>query len=154
MRQQQIIRSGQKVQLVASDGSFQVGAEGVAMKNGLGGVRQSKRIKYGDHTLGSTYEVRMAQSLDKNSIEWTTCPRFKYRDISGKERSYTPDFYLPAFNVYLDPKNDFLLNNVNPSLGFTDRDKIKWAMEQNDIHVIILSEQELSWDFLKTKLLD
>ena len=127
----------------------------MAVKNGLGGVRQSKKIAYNGHLLGSTYEVELAKSLDQNQIAWTTCARFSYIDFNGKKRSYTPDLYLPQFDVYLDPKNDFLLHNVNPSLGFTDEQKIKWVMEQNGIQVLILSKEQLSWkavEYLLSKL--
>ena len=63
LRQQQIIRSGQKVQLVASDGSFQVGAEGVAMKNGsvgdVIGVRMpSGRVISGVVSASGSVEIR------------------------------------------------------------------------------------------------
>ena len=63
LRQQLIIRSGQKVQLVASDGSFQVGAEGVAMKNGsvgdVIGVRMpSGRVISGVVSASGSVEIR------------------------------------------------------------------------------------------------
>ena len=63
LRQQLIIRSGQKVQLVASDGSFQVGAEGVAMKNGsvgdVIGVRMpSGRVISGVVSASGAVEIR------------------------------------------------------------------------------------------------
>lgn len=45
--------------------------------------------------------------------------------MKGIKHTYTPDFYLPEYNVYLDPKNDYLINNINPGLGFKDVDKIR-----------------------------
>ena len=45
---------------------------------------------------------------------------------------------------FLDPKNDFLINNKNPALGFTDAEKISLAMQQNNIRVIILNKDHLS----------
>lgn len=123
-----------------------------AKKNGLGGVRRSKHIRYKNSILGSTYELKLAISLDKNFILWNTCRRFPYKDLYAKQRTYTPDFYLPEYDVYLDPKNDFLLNNVNPALGFCDRDKIKWVEQQNGIRVIILNKNELTWEEVKKKL--
>lgn len=123
-----------------------------AKRRGLGGVRQSKRILYKGVILGSSYELELAKSLDENDIKWTTCGRFKYKDINGKNRTYTPDLYLLDYDIYLDPKNDFLINNINPRLGFKDSEKIKWVMEQNEINVIILDKNELSWGALKNKL--
>jgi hypothetical protein len=69
--------------------------------------------------------LKLAISLDENNIKWDTCSRFNYIDRFGKSRTYTPDFYLIDYDVYLDPKNDFLINNINPSLGFSDKEKIK-----------------------------
>jgi hypothetical protein len=62
---------------------------------------------------------------------------------------YTPDFYLPEYDVYLDPKNDFLINNNNPSLGYKDTDKIKWVELYNNIKIIILDKNHLVWDKIK-----
>ena len=70
-----------------------------------------------------------------------------------KERRYTPDFYLSEYDIYLDPKNDFLINNINPSLGFFDKEKIQWVSEQNDISVIILDKDQLNWDDIQKMLL-
>ena len=60
-----------------------------------------------------------------------------------KKHTYTPDLYLPDYNVYLDPKNDFLIENINPTLGYSDKDKINWVMEQNGVRVIILNKNQL-----------
>lgn len=118
----------------------------VAIKRGFGGITQSRWIKYKDKTLGSSYELKVAESLDENGIIWDTCKRINYIDPTGKVRSYTPDFYLKDFDVYLDPKNDFLIEKINPSLGFSDIEKIKLVSEQNHINVIILNKNELSWN--------
>lgn len=124
-----------------------------AKERNLGGVRQSKRIKYNGKNLGSSYELELAKSLDKNQIKWVNSKKFKYFDNEGKERTYTPDFYLVDYDVYLDPKNDFLINNVNPSLGFKDVDKIKWVSEQNEVSIIVLDKTQLDWDIVKNLLL-
>lgn len=63
LRQPQVVRSGQKVQLVASDGGFQVSAEGVAQKNGsvgeVIGVRMpSGRVISGVVGADGAVEVR------------------------------------------------------------------------------------------------
>ena len=117
----------------------------LAKQRGIGGVSQSRRIKYKGKTLGSSYELIVAQSLDENNIKWDTCKKFNYVDLFGKERTYTPDLYLPDYDVYLDPKNDFLIKNINPTLGFNDVDKIRLVEKQNNIRVIVLSKDELYW---------
>ncbi len=120
-----------------------------AIARNFGGVTQSKKINYNGTLLDSTYEVKLAQVLDNLLIQWIRPKRVPYSDLTGKLRSYTPDFYLPDYNVYLDPKNDFLINNVNPSLGFKDSDKIRLVTEQNNMCVHILSLDQLTEEYIK-----
>lgn len=125
-----------------------------AIARGLGGVRQSRRIKYKGFALGSSYELKVAEDLDLNGIRWTTCGRFNYIDPNGKKRTYTPDFYLIDYDVYLDPKNDFLINNPNPSLGFADKTKIELVSKQNKIRVLVLNSTQLEWKEIQKLLAD
>lgn len=109
-----------------------------------------KSYKYGDLTFLSSYEVTIATELDAHGVRWVQ-PKwatFQYVDQNGKKHSYTPDFYLPDYDVYLDPKNDFLIEHVNPTLGYCDVDKIRWVMEQNNVRIIILTKDQLSWDVI------
>lgn len=76
-------------------------------------------------SLESSFEILVAKSLDENNIRWSRPKRFQYVDLNDKKHTYTPDFYLPDYDVYLDPKNDYLITHVNPSLGYMDVDKIK-----------------------------
>lgn len=124
----------------------------LAKKRGFGGVTQSRWIYYKDKKLGSTYEYNVVVSLDENNIKWDTCTSFKYIDDKGKKRTYTPDLYLIDYDVYLDPKNDFLIENINPSLAFKDVDKIKWCSEQNNIKIIILNKDQLNWNIIKNMI--
>lgn len=124
----------------------------MARKNGFGGTTQSRWIEYNGIKLGSSYEVKVAIDLDAHRVKWEKPRKFDYIDPKGKSRTYTPDFYLPDFDVYLDPKNDFLINNPNPSLGFCDVDKIKLVEEQNKIRVLILSKSHLNWESIKGRL--
>lgn len=121
----------------------------LAIKNGLGGTTQSRWIRYNGKTLGSSYELKVAKSLDLNGIKWDTCKKFNYIDPFGKTRTYTPDFFLPDYNVYLDPKNDFLIEKINPSLGFNDCKKIKLASKQNGIKVVVINKNQLDWKEIK-----
>lgn len=111
-----------------------------------GGVPKSKWINYKGRNLGSSYELTVAKSLDENNIKWSSCRRFNYIDPNGKLRTYTPDFYLEDYDVYLDPKNDFLINKENPKLGFNDLEKIKRAEIYNNIRVLILDKNNLIWE--------
>lgn len=97
----------------------------------------------------SSYEVILAKDLDSNGVLWEKPRRFKYTDNKGKEHYYTADFYLPEYNIYLDPKNDYLIEHANPVLGYTDIQKIGWVQQQNNIKVIILDKNHLSWECIK-----
>lgn len=123
-----------------------------AKKNGLGGVTQSRWIQYKGKTLGSSYELELVQDLERHSVKWDTCKKFNYIDNRGKARTYTPDIYLPDYDVYLDPKNDYLIENINPNLGFMDCEKIDWVMRQNNVIIHILNKDQLNWSYIKKLL--
>ena len=118
-----------------------------ALKNNLGGFNMRKKtIFVNGIAVDSSYEKIVAENLTENEVEWKRCSKIKYIDNNGKIHYYTPDFYLTKFNVYLDPKNDFLINNINPRLGFKDVDKIEWVMRQNKIKIIILDKDNLTFE--------
>lgn len=60
--------------------------------------------------LESSWEVDIAKWLDIHKIEWTRPKHIVWYDTNGKLRRYFPDFYLPNYDVYLDPKNDYQIN--------------------------------------------
>jgi hypothetical protein len=62
-----------------------------------------------DVLLESSWEVEIAEYLIKKDIEWIRPPHILWEDQSIKVRRYFPDFYLPKYNVYLDPKNPYCL---------------------------------------------
>ena len=115
----------------------------IAIKNQLGGHPYRKNIEYNGVVLDSSLELEMAKKLDALNIQWTRCGRFPYVDLTGKEHTYTPDFYLPEYDLYLDPKSDYLIENINPALGYKDVDKIRWVCEQNNIKIVVISEKEI-----------
>ena len=119
-----------------------------ALKNQLGGFHMRRGIYYKGIKLDSSYEVTLAENLDVNNIRWERCKRFPYIK-DDKLHYYTPDFYLTDYDVYLDPKNDYLINNINPILGYSDEEKIKLASEQNGIKVLILNKDQLNWQDIK-----
>lgn len=121
----------------------------IAKKNNFGGTQRKKLYKYKDIYLDSSYEVTVAESLDLNKIKWSRPNSFKYTDLNGILHNYTPDFYLIDYDVYLDPKNDYLINNINKNLGYKDIDKIKWVSEQNNIKIFILNKNQLNWNAIK-----
>lgn len=111
-----------------------------AKKNNLGGYRPhpNKGVYYNGIWLDSKWEERVAKSLDEHLILWER-PKvgFIWNDLGNK---YYPDFYLVDYDVYLDPKN--------PYLQIKDATKILESQIRNNIKVIVLSENELSWDII------
>lgn len=118
-----------------------------AKRNNLGGWHTSKNYDYNGIKLDSSYEVTFAQDLDKNNIKWER-PKPLLYELNGEEHRYYPDFFLPDYNVYVDTKNDYLINHVNPRFGITDVEKIHLVEQQNNIKVYILDKNNLLWSSL------
>lgn len=113
-----------------------------AFKNKLGGHTSKKAIYYKTKNdkvvyLQSEYEVTVAKILDKQNIEWTRPKPFIWVDKDNISHRYYPDFYLPKYDIYLDPKNDFLIREHD--------EKINLVKEQNSINLAILSKDDLNW---------
>ena len=107
-------------------------------------------VEYKGVTLGSSYEVTVAKSLDENNIKWIKPKSLKWLSpVDNREHSYYPDLYLPEYDVYLEPKNDYLINNVNKHFGIKDTEKIKLVEQKNNVKVIILDKDHLTWDKIK-----
>lgn len=111
-----------------------------AKKQGFGGYRKnagrSKKFKTTDSfgnevTLQSTYELKCSQILNELKINWVRPKALKY---DGK--NYFADFYLPDYDIYLDPKNKFKAE--------LDSKKIQKVMEQNKVSIFILLEEQLT----------
>ena len=125
-----------------------------AIENGLGGHCYKHIVDYNGIKWDSSYEVAVAKSLDENHIAYERPGRFKYVTPDGKQHTYTPDIYLPTFNVYLDPKSDFLINNNNPATGYKDLYKISLASNQNNIRVIVLDKNHLHWSSILSLIIE
>lgn len=116
----------------------------LAKKRGLGGYRPhpNKGLRYNGIWFDSKWEVEVAKDMDKCGIKWNR-PRtgFTWTDTG---RRYHPDFYLPEYDVYLDPKNDFLIKK--------DAEKIAEASRRNNIRIIVLNKNQLSWKAISSLL--
>ena len=100
-------------------------------------IRFSRMENYKGVWLDSSYESILVRDLEKNNIIWNR-PRYLRWDDNGQIRRYHPDFYLPYYDVYLDPKNDFLIKK--------DNRKITLTAQQNNVRIIILNKNELTWE--------
>jgi hypothetical protein len=88
-----------------------------------------------DVCLQSSYEKICADILNSLKIKWT---RPKHLFYKGKK--YFPDFYLTDYNMYLDPKNDYLYNK--------DLEKINTVILENNVKVFILKKENLNKEFI------
>lgn len=120
----------------------------IAKERDFGGQTSRKTIHYEklDGTevqLHSSFEVQVAETLDENDIDWERPSAIEYQ-LEGETRRYYPDFYLPKFDVYLDPKNDYLIE--------THREKLKAVRTQNKLDLYVLSKNELTWEKISHKV--
>jgi hypothetical protein len=116
----------------------------IAKEREFGGKTSRNAIWYNGMYLHSSYELSLAKSLETHGVKFDRGMHFKYTGVDGKEHRYYPDFYLPEYDVYLDPKNDYLI--------WKDSEKIKRVQEQNNITVLVLDRESLDWDSLKIRL--
>lgn len=124
----------------------------IAKKNGLGGYNEnagkSKKFyvkdSYGnDVCLQSSYEMKCANILNEIGVKWIRPKPLNYL-ICGTKKRYFPDFYLPEQDLYLDPKNSYLIQ--------TDTNKIKLTQEQNNVVIIIIPKGNLNKDDIRSKI--
>lgn len=59
--------------------------------------------------LDSAWEEALAKRLDETNVNWIRPTAIKYTDHNNVSRNYFPDFYLPDYDVYLDPKNPYAI---------------------------------------------
>lgn len=94
----------------------------------------AKRMHYNYNgvDLHGTWELNYAKWLDKNNIKWERCRRsFSYL-FENKRRRYTPDFFLPETNEYIEIK------------GYkTEKDEAKWDQFPKEFKLVILMKKEL-----------
>jgi len=78
-----------------------------------GGLREGSTIKhrceYKGFLMDSGAEKAFAMRCDELGIKWVKnkIEFFDYVDLSGKNRKYYPDFYLPQFGRWVEVKGKF-----------------------------------------------
>lgn len=55
--------------------------------------------------MDSSWEIALAKRLDELNIKWQRPTPLPWIDSTGKQRNYFSDFYLPEYDIFLDPKN-------------------------------------------------
>jgi hypothetical protein len=71
-------------------------------KNGMFGkiAKHGKGAYYKNVYMRSSYEIAYAKYLDKNNIKWL----YEYKTFDLGYTTYTPDFYLPETDTYVEIK--------------------------------------------------
>lgn len=103
--------------------------------NNKGG--RSKWYEVAGQSVQGTWERNVATKFEQLSIQWiklkTNKDTLKYK-MNGKIRSYTPDFYLPDYDVYVEVK------------GFwwgDDKEKMRIVLETYpDKNIFIVEKEE------------
>jgi hypothetical protein len=62
-------------------------------------------VEYRGVMLDSSWELELAKRLDELCINWIRPDPIKWLDNDDVTHNYFPDFYLPDYDLYLDPKN-------------------------------------------------
>lgn len=62
-------------------------------------------VEYKGIMLDSSWELALAKRLDALDIKWIRPDPVPWIDEGGVCHNYFPDFYLPDYDLYLDPKN-------------------------------------------------
>ena len=83
--------------------------------------------------LDSSWEQLLAERLDQLNVDWVRPGPMKWIDSTGKQRNYFPDFYLPKFDLYLDPKNPIAAKQQN--------EKVEW-LRINIKNLVFLHNEE------------
>lgn len=66
-----------------------------------------KMVEYKGIMLDSTWELELAKRLDYIEVKWIRPSPIEWIDQKGMCHNYFPDFFLPEFDLYLDPKNKY-----------------------------------------------
>lgn len=73
-------------------------------------------VEYNGIMLDSSWELALAKRLDNQNIQWVRPEPLLWLDDDGKAHNYFPDFYLPEYDLYLDPKNPYAIKNQQKKL--------------------------------------
>lgn len=110
-----------------------------------GGETNYYKYDYKGIIMDSSWEVDLAKWMDSKKIEWVRDKKiyFNYIGKDKKQHRYHPDFYVPKLDLYLDPKNKYLVGQ--------DKYKLNQVIKEYKINLIYgeleyIKEQIGAWD--------
>jgi hypothetical protein len=93
--------------------------------------------------MDSSWEIALAKRLDELNIEWQRPTPLPWIDSTGKQRNYFSDFYLPEYDIFLDPKNSAAYAN--------QIEKIEYVLKHYpNVSILRTLEECQSWKPLST----
>jgi len=96
---------------------------------------RSKWYEVNGKKVQGTWERDIALKLSEMNIEWERCKPIEYL-IDNETKNYTPDFYLPTENIYLEVKGYWWGN---------DKQKMDNVIKQHpDKKIFIIEEKEFN----------
>lgn len=104
--------------------------------------RDGKKVR-----LVGSYEYRFAKVLDRLRLDWLSHGDYSplpYKGADGRSHRYHPDFYIPAWDLYIETKG-----------WYQEKDKIKMQYVARDnprVTVIVIGKDALA-QFERTKRL-
>jgi hypothetical protein len=122
----------------SKDASSKGGKAGGGYRENAGRSKKFKVIdSFGrETTLQSTYELRCSEILKNLGFKWFRPKALKY---DGK--NYFADFYLPDYNIWLDPKNDYKAKQ--------DEEKIHKVIKQNNVKLFVILNHQLTEEYIR-----
>ena len=100
-------------------------------KNMYGTIVEYNSPNQGRIKFRSKLEAKYAKELDDSGVDWFyEKESFQYIGKDGKRRTYTPDFYLPDEDKYIEIKGNNLLDE-------SDLYKINWVCENTGVDIEI-----------------
>ena len=96
-------------------------------------------VYYNGQRFDSSWEIKLAQLLDENNIVWEKPKPLLWIDRNNKKHHYFADFYLPNYNVYLDPKNNYCFK--------VQKEKID-ILRKTYKNILFLKEEEIDITYI------
>ena len=84
--------------------------------------RAGSKTIYNGESYDSSWEAKLAEWFDYSNISYVRPKQsIPWVDSIGKQRKYFPDFYLPAIDLYVDPKNKFCIKDQKEKLDYVSQ---------------------------------
>ena len=97
----------------------------------LGKISHGKWGKYKGIHMRSSWEIAYAKHLDKNNIKW----EYESKTFNLGNTTYTPDFYLPEKDLYIEVKGYW-----RPDAR---KKYLKFKRKYPNIHLLIISKKQM-----------